>query len=89
MSVRAIKNKIIVEVEKKSDELNRSAGGIILPDTANKDSFKKGIVFVVGEDVSNIKGGDVVYYGEFTGREITVNGAEYMVLTDDEVLAVL
>lgn len=89
MAVRTIKNKIIVEAEKKRDDITQTDSGLYLPDTATKDNFKKGIVFGVGEEVTTVKAGEVVYYGEFTGREVTINGADYVILTDDEVLAVL
>lgn len=89
MAVRAIKNKIIVEAEKKRDDISQTESGLYIPDTATKDTFKKGIVFGVGEEVVTVKAGDTVYYGEYVGREVTVNGADYIILTDDEVLAVL
>lgn len=89
MAVRTIKNKIIVEAEKKRDDITKTESGLYIPDTADKTNFKKGIVFGVGEEVTTIKPGEVVYYGEYTGREVTINGADYIILTDDEVLAVL
>jgi len=89
MAVRTIKNKIIIEAEKKKDDITQTESGLYLPDTAAQETSRKGIVFGVGEDVTTIKAGDTVYYGKYVGHELTINGADYIVLADDEVLAVL
>lgn len=74
-----------------------SKGGIIIPDTA-KEKPAKGAVVAVGpgkraKDGSRIaidlKAGDVVLFGKYSGTEVKLNGTEYMILREDDVLAVV
>lgn len=74
-----------------------SKGGIIIPDTA-KEKPAKGAVIAVGpgkraKDGSrlaiDLKPGDVVLFGKYSGTEVKLNGTEYMILREDDVLAVV
>lgn len=74
-----------------------SRGGIIIPDTA-KEKPAKGIVVAVGDGkrakdgsrlAVDIKDGDVVLFGKYAGSEVKMNGYEYVILREDDVLAVV
>lgn len=74
-----------------------SKGGIIIPDTA-KEKPAKGAVVAVGpgkraKDGSrlaiDLKPGDVVLFGKYSGTEVKLNGTEYMILREDDILAIV
>jgi chaperonin GroES len=75
----------------------KTAGGIIIPDNA-KEKPQKGEVIAVGPGKVNDKGqkiamtlktGDKVLYGKYSGTEITVEGQEYLIVRESDVLAIL
>ena len=74
-----------------------SKGGIIIPDTA-KEKPTRARVMAVGSGkldkngsriVSEIKPGDVVLFGKYSGSEVKLNGQEYVILREDDVLAII
>ncbi len=75
----------------------RTAGGIVLPDTA-KEKPQQGEVVAVGSGKLlddgrvvplDVKVGDRVYYGKYSGTEVKLNGQEYVVLRQDDILGVV
>ncbi|HEX4612872.1 MAG TPA: co-chaperone GroES [Urbifossiella sp.] len=94
MKIVPLNDKIVVE-RVEADE--KTAGGIILPDTA-KEKPKQGKVISLGdgkllEDGNRakfqVKAGDRVLFSSYAGNEVTVDGKEYLVMTEDDVLAVV
>ena len=94
MSIIPLNDKIVVE-RMEADE--KTAGGIILPDTA-KEKPKQGKVLAVGEGKQletgkraafQVKVGDRVLFTSYAGSEVNVDGKEYLVMTEDDVLAVV
>ncbi len=82
---------------KPLEEEEKTEGGIVLPDTA-KEKPQKGEVVAVGdgkilEDGSTapmtVKVGDLVIYGKYAGTEIKVEGEEYVIMRESEILAVV
>ncbi|MCU1334864.1 MAG: chaperonin Cpn10 [Bryobacterales bacterium] len=82
---------------KRVEEQNIVVGGIVIPDTA-KDKPTRASVFAVGTGHRLkdggiaplvIKVGDQILLGKFSGTEVVVDGEEYLILREDEVLAVL
>ena len=82
---------------KRLEAEEKTAGGIVLPDTA-REKPKKGKVVAVGEGKQldsgekvscQVKKGDVVLFGSFAGTEVTVEGDEYMLMSEDEILAIV
>lgn len=93
-SLRPLRDKVVVE---RSEAEERTAGGIVLPDTA-KDKPKQGTVIAVGPGrlLDNgevkpleVKKGDRVLFGGFAGTEVKLNGKEYLILSENEILAVI
>jgi len=94
LKIKPLADRVVVEpLEAEA----KSKGGIILPDTA-KEKPQEGKVVAVGKgklDDSGklipmeLKVGDRVLYGKYSGTEITIEGKEYMILREDDVLAVL
>lgn len=94
MNLKPLHDRIIVEAAAKEE---KTAGGIILPDTAQEKPLK-GTVLAVGPGKRldsgtlapmDVKVGDTVIYGKYSGTEVTIDGNEYVILRADDVLAVL
>jgi chaperonin GroES len=94
MTIVPLNDKIVVQ-RLEADE--KTAGGIILPDNA-KEKPKQGKVLSVGDGklldsgkraAFQVKVGDKVLFTSYAGNEVTVDGKEYLVMTEDDVLAVV
>jgi chaperonin GroES len=94
MSVRPLHDRIIVQ---RIEEGEQKIGGIIIPDSA-KEKPQQGKVKAVGagkvkddgKRVSlDVKEGDTILFGKYSGQEIKVDGEEYLIMREDEVLAIL
>ena len=94
MSLRPLEDRLIVKRD-ASDE--KSSGGIILPDSA-KEVPLFGDVIAVGPGKTNVNGdrvtmqvksGDKVVFSKYSGTEVRVDGQDYLVLKQDDVLAVV
>ena len=94
MDLRPLHDRILV---KRLEQGEEKRGGIIIPDTA-KEKPQQGEVKAVGNGKLldsgkrapvEVKAGDRILFGKYTGSDIKVDGDEYMILREDEVLAVL
>jgi chaperonin GroES len=94
MSVRPLHDRIIVQ---RIEEGEQKVGGIIIPDSA-KEKPQQGKVIAVGNGkvkddgtrvALDVKAGDTILFGKYSGQEIKVDGEEYLIMREDEVLAVL
>ncbi|HXE79560.1 MAG TPA: co-chaperone GroES [Vicinamibacterales bacterium] len=94
MKIRPLRDRILVERIDEAEQ--KSAGGIIIPDTA-KEKPQQGRVVAVGKGRVNDKGdvfpldvkvGDTVLFGKYAGTEIKIEGKEYLIIREDEVLGV-
>ncbi len=94
MKMRPLDDHVVVKPLEAAD---KTAGGIILPETAKEKSTKGEIVAVGrgrilpnGKRVAMIvKAGDKVIYGKYGGTEVKIDGEEYRILTEGEILAVI
>jgi chaperonin GroES len=95
MNARPLHDRILVQ--RIADEGEQKIGGIIIPDTA-KEKPQQGKVVAAGngkvkDDGTRIpldvKAGDVILFGKYSGQEIKLDGNEYLIMREDEVLAVL
>jgi chaperonin GroES len=94
MTVRPLHDRILVQ---RLEEGEQMVGGIIIPDTA-KEKPQQGKVVAVGngkvkDDGTRIpldvKAGDRILFGKYSGQDIKLDGEEYLIMREDEVLAVL
>ncbi|MCS6866179.1 MAG: co-chaperone GroES [Gemmataceae bacterium] len=94
MKIVPLNDKIVVERLEADD---KTAGGIILPDTA-KEKPKQGKVLALGEGkllddgkraAFQVKTGDRVLFSSYAGSEVTLDGKEYLIMTEDDILAVV
>jgi chaperonin GroES len=94
MNVRPLHDRIIVQ---RIEEGEQKIGGIIIPDTA-KEKPQQGRVIAAGNGKSkddgkriplDVKSGDTILFGKYSGQEIKLDGQEYLIMREDEVLAVV
>ena len=94
LSLKPLADRVVVEPAPAED---KSAGGIILPDTA-QEKPQQGTVVAVGSgkgsDSGNlvemtVKKGDKVLYGKYSGSEVTFDGVDYVIMRESDILAVL
>ena len=94
VKVRPLHDRIIVE---RIEESEQQVGGIIIPDTA-KEKPQQGKVIAAGngkvkEDGTvmplDVKAGDTVLFGKYSGQEIKLEGDEYLIMREDEILGVI
>jgi chaperonin GroES len=94
MNLRPLQDRIIV---KRVEEESKTAGGLFIPETA-KEKPQRGQIVAVGngkktEDGKvlplDVKVGDVVLFGKYAGTEIKVDGDDYLMMREDDILAVV
>jgi chaperonin GroES len=94
MNVRPLHDRIIVQ---RLEEGEQRIGGIIIPDSA-KEKPQQGKVMAVGSGkvkddgkriALDVKSGDLILFGKYSGQEIKVDGEEYLIMREDEVLGVI
>jgi len=94
MTVRPLHDRIIVQ---RIDEGEQTVGGIIIPDSA-KEKPQRGNVIAVGTGKSNadgqripldVKAGDSILFGKYSGQDIKLDGEEYLIMREEDVLAVV
>jgi len=94
MNVRPLHDRILVS---RIDEGEQQIGGIIIPDSA-KEKPQRGTVVAAGNGTVNddgdrrpldVKAGDTILLGKYSGQEIKLEGVEYLIMKEDEVLGVL
>ena len=94
VKVRPLHDRIIVE---RIEESEQQVGGIIIPDTA-KEKPQQGKVIAAGKGKIkddgtvtplDVKTGDTVLFGKYSGQEIKLDGDEYLIMREDEILGVI
>ncbi len=93
-SLKPLRDKVVVE---RSEAEEKTAGGILLPESA-KDKPKQGVIVAVGtgrvldsgeQRALEVKKGDRVLFGAYAGSEVKVDGKEYLIMAESEILAVI
>jgi chaperonin GroES len=83
-------NRVIVEAAAAEE---KTASGIIIPDTAKEKPQKGTVISVSDEDGDgkkpSVKAGDTVLYGKYAGTEITFEGKEYLIMRESDIYAIL
>ena len=91
---RPLHDRIVV---KRIEEGEQKVGGIIIPDSA-KEKPQQGSVIATGQgkfkddgtrQPLDVKDGDTILFGKYSGQEIKIDGEEYLIMREDEVLAIL
>jgi chaperonin GroES len=95
MKVRPLADRVLVR--RLEDEIEKSKGGIIIPDTA-KEKPQQGKIIAVGKGRKNedgtivpldVKVGDRILFGKYAGSEIKLEGEEHLIMREEDILGVL
>ncbi len=89
VKIKPLADRVLVEAAAAEE---KTASGIIIPDTA-KEKPQKGKVVAVGtgkkDEPLTVKEGDDVLYGKYAGTEITVDGKEYLIMRESDIFAIV
>ena len=89
MNIRPLADRVLIEPKEAE---TKTASGLYIPDTA-KEKPQAGTVIAVGsgkkDEPMELKVGDNVLYGKYAGTEITVDGKDYLMMRQSDILAVL
>jgi chaperonin GroES len=89
LNIKPLADRVIVEPAAAEE---KTAGGIIIPDTA-KEKPQRGTIVAVGngkkDEPMTVKVGDKVLYGKYAGTEITVDGNDYLIMKESDVYAII
>lgn len=93
MNIRPLNDRIVVQ---RQEEEKTSAGGIIIPDSA-KEKPARGTVLATGSGkilkdgkhrTLDVRAGDTVLFGQYAGTEIKIDGTDYLILREDDIMGV-
>ncbi len=89
MNLKPLADRVVIEPKPAE---TKTAGGLIIPDNA-KEKPLEGVVVAVGPGTADVKmevkNGDTVLYGKYAGTEITVGGKEYLIMRQNDILAII
>ena len=94
MALRPLHDRILVQ---RTEEEEQKVGGIIIPDSA-KEKPQQGKVIAAGAGKADkdgkripldVQNGDTILFGKYSGQEVRVDGEDYLIMREDEVLAVI
>ena len=94
MKIRPLQDRILV---KRIDEEEKTKGGIIIPDTAKEKPQRAKVVAVGAGKIDesgkriplDVKSGDRILFGKYSGNEVKIDGEDYLILREEDVLAIL
>ena len=94
MKLRPLHDRILVQ---RVEEVTTTKGGIIIPDTAKEKPAEGKVIAVgngkIGEDGKkiplDIKKGDRILFGKYSGSEVKIEGEEYLIMREDDVLGIV
>lgn len=89
LSITPLHDRVVVQPAAAEE---KTASGIIIPDTA-KEKPQRGIVVAAGpgkkDEPMTVKAGDTVLYGKYSGTEISLEGSDYLIMRESDILAVV
>lgn len=94
-NIKPLHDRVIIR--RIEDNVNQTAGGLFIPDTA-KEKPQEGEVIAAGEgkykedgtrQTLDVKAGDRVLFGKYSGSEIKLDGEEYLIMREDEILGII
>ena len=95
MPVKPLHDRVLVKRAEEAEQ--KSAGGLFIPDTA-KEKPQRGEIIAVGDGKKDddgkripmdVKKGDIVLFGKYAGSEIKVDGEEFLIMREDDILGII
>ncbi len=84
MKFKPLKDRVFVSYTEESE---RTAGGIYIPDAA-KEKPQKGRVEAIGGEVKSVKVGDVILFDKYSGSKINIDSVEHLILKEEDILGI-
>ena len=89
VNIKPLADRVVVEAAAAEE---KTAGGIIIPDTA-KEKPQRGKVVAAGpgkkDEPTQVKVGDIILYGKYSGTEIQVDGKDYLIMRESDIFAII
>jgi len=85
MKFKPLKDRVFV---KYSEEAEKTAGGIYIPESA-KEKPQKGVIEAVGSEVKEIKIGDIILFDKYSGSKINIDNNEYLIIKEEDILGII
>ena len=89
VKIKPLADRVLVEPAPAEE---KTAGGIIIPDTA-KEKPQRGKIVAVGngkpDEPMTVKAGDTVLYGKYSGTELSLEGVDYLMMKESDILAII
>ena len=89
INIKPLADRVVIE---PAEAETKTSSGIIIPDTA-KEKPQRGTIVAAGpgkkDEPITVKVGDVVLYGKYAGTEITIDGKDYLIMKESDVLAII
>lgn len=89
LNIKPLADRVIVEPAPAEE---KTAGGIIIPDTA-KEKPQRGTIVAVGsgkkDEPMTVKAGDKILYGKYAGTEINIGGKDYLIMKESDIYAII
>ena len=85
MKFKPLKDRVFV---KYSEEAEKTAGGIYIPESA-KEKPQKGVIEAVGSEVKEIKVGDTILFDKYSGSKINIDNNEYLIIKEEDILGII
>jgi chaperonin GroES len=82
---KPLKDRVFVSY---SAELEKTSGGLYIPDAA-KEKPQKGKIEAIGNEVKNVKIEDVILFDKYSGSKITIDSQEYLILKEEDILGII
>ncbi len=86
MKIKPLKDRVVVKYSE--EEIEKTAGGIYVPDVA-KEKPQKGTVEAVGSEVKEVKAGNTVLFDKYSGSKTKLNDTEYLIIKEEDILGII
>ena len=86
MKIRPLKDRVVVKYSEEAME--KTAGGLYVPDVA-KEKPQKGTVEAVGSEVKEVKAGNTVLFDKYSGSKLKIDDIEYLIVEEEDLLGIL
>ncbi|MEO5356645.1 MAG: co-chaperone GroES [Nitrospirae bacterium YQR-1] len=85
MKFKPLKERVFVSYK---DELEKTAGGLYVPDTA-REKPQRGKVEAVGSEAKEVKVGDEVLFDKYSGSKVQIDGKDYLIIKEEDILGII
>jgi chaperonin GroES len=86
MKIKPLKDRVVVKYSE--EEMEKTSGGIYVPDVA-KEKPQRGTVEAVGSEVKEVKKGNTVLFDKYSGSKIKLNDTEYLIVKEEDILGII